>query len=206
MKQARDRLRVPSPTVLQMMKLVVLGSVASACLAFGARLSEEGVSKGSPWFIHVMEGLFLPLALALVAFPLLRKGQLKDWFILVLVAISVSVTLGVVILASVEYIRDRLIVRRQTPDYIPSGTVLVVIVLFSLTLYYLSRGIVPGRCPNCRRLMLLPDAKFRVRPDATQGRSYQCLGCRGQFRKPRGFWEAIPTDPSPPKPMKADER
>jgi hypothetical protein len=195
MKQAHSRLRIPSLTVLQLMKLVVLGAVPSACLSFGAQLAKEGVSKDSPWLIFVMEGLLIPLVLAMVAFPMLRKGQLKDWLIRVLVATSVSVATGSLILATVEEIRYRLIVRRQPFDYAGLGVATVVIVLFSLTLSYLSRGIIPARCPGCRRMTLLPDANFRVRSEARQGRSYQCLGCRGQFRNPRGFWEAIPTGP-----------
>jgi cytochrome c biogenesis factor len=196
MKQAR-RLRVPSLTILQMMKLVVMGSVASACLAFFARLSEEGVGHGSPWFIPLMGGLFIPLALALVAFPLLRKGQLKDWFILVLVAIPLSVILGVGFLEIVRVIRERSMGRQQPPlDYFELGMTSVIFILLGLALFYVFRRIVPARCPDCRRLTLLPDAKFRVQPDASRGRTYQCFRCQGQFRKLQGRWEAIPTDPS----------
>ncbi len=197
MKQARNRLRVPSPTVLQMMKLVVLASVASACLAFGARLSAEGVGRGTPWLIPVMEGLFMPLALALVAIPLLRKGQFKDWFIHVLVAIPLSITLWVAILTTVYQIRERSIRRPQPPtDYFVVGEVSLIFALLGLGLYYLSRRIVPARCPDCRSLSLLPDANFRVRSVASRSRTHRCFRCLVQFRELQGCWEAIPPDPS----------
>jgi hypothetical protein len=190
MKQARDRLRVPSPTVLQMMKLVVLGGVASACLAFGARLSDEGVGRGTPALIPIMEALGLPLALALVAFPLLRKGQFKDWFILVMVAISLSVTLGLGILGAVVAIRVRSSMRPPPPlDYSVVGGVSVTLAGLGLGLYYISRRIVPVRCPDCRRFGLLPE----------RGRFYRCFRCENAFRELRGLWEAIPGDPSPPE-------
>jgi hypothetical protein len=202
MKPARVRLRVPAPTVLQMMKLVVLGAVASSCLAFGVQLSKE--TSLDTWLLIAMEALLMPLATALVAFPLLRKGQLKDWLILALVATSVSVVLGIAVEAMVEVVRDRVFVRRQPLDYefFRERSIAIVIMLGmpGLALVYLLKRIVPGRCPDCRRLSLLPEAKFRVRSSARQGRSYQCLGCRGQFRNHRGYWEAIPTDSKSPMP------
>ncbi len=183
-----------------MMKLVVLGAVASSCLAFGVRLSEEGVGRGSPWFIIVMEGLLAPLALAIIAFPLLRRGQLKDWLILALVATSVLVALGFTVFVMVMVVGEQISGRGPRLDFTSLVIGSFFIAAFGLILLYLLRGIVPARCPDCRRLMLLPDAKFRVRPEVTRGRSYQCLGCRGRFQKPLGRWEPIPTEPGTPHP------
>ncbi len=190
MNQARDRPRMRPLTLLQMMKLVGFGGVVSAFLAFGSRLSDEGVGRSTPGLIPIMEALGLPLALALVAFPLLRKGQFKDWFILVMVAISLSVALGVGILAILEMIRQRSIMRPQPPlDYSVVGGVSVTLAGLGLALYYISRRIVPTRCPDCRRFGLLPE----------RGRFYRCFRCEKAFRELRGLWEAIPGDPSPPE-------
>jgi hypothetical protein len=198
MTQARGRFRLPTPTVIQMMKLVVLGAVVSSCLAFGLQLARE--LHLETWQIVVVEALIAPLATAITAFPLLRKGQLKDWLILACVSTSLIVTLGFVFVAMAEDVRRRTFVQRQPLD---DGFLLVgsiVVLLLCIGLIYLLNGLVPRRCPDCRRWTLLPQAKFIVRSEARQGRSYQCLGCRGLFHNRGGFWDAIPTDPEPPKP------
>ncbi len=67
-------------TLRQTMKLVVLAAVASACLAVGV---EHGAMFPQAWFGVVMtEAVVIPLVLAVVAFPLVRQGPLKDWLIL----------------------------------------------------------------------------------------------------------------------------
>ena len=81
-----------TPTVRQMMKLVVFAAVASLCLVPMVHWAEiDAVS----WpFVVLMEAVTIPMVLALVAFPLVKKGPLKDWLIRALLLTSVGVILG----------------------------------------------------------------------------------------------------------------
>jgi hypothetical protein len=79
-------------TLIQMMKLVIFAAAASMCLAPLVRLAEAGVVEWS-WVI-LGEAVGIPVVLALVAFPLVRRGPYKDWLIRTLLLTSVGIALG----------------------------------------------------------------------------------------------------------------
>jgi hypothetical protein len=185
----------PKLTLRQMMKLVAFGAVASLCLAPGVRLAEGGAGRWS--FVLLVEAVVIPLVLALVAFPLVRKGPLKDWLIRALLIVSVGVALAWAVVLLVWVINFHAS-RRVPLDYpFVSGIVAVIIVLGS-ALGILLRRVMPGRCPECQQPMLLPDAQVQRR--TTKERVYQCLSCEGRFRKLHGAWiAAVPELDSSPR-------
>jgi hypothetical protein len=81
-----------SLSLRQMMKLVIFAAAESMCLAPMVRLAEAGIVDWS-WVI-LGEAVAIPVVLALVAFPLVRRGPYKDWLIRTLLLISVSIALG----------------------------------------------------------------------------------------------------------------
>ena len=88
-----------TPTVRQMMKLVVFAAVASLCLVPVVRRAEIGAVS---WpFAVLMEAVAIPMVLAIVAFPLVKRGPLKDWVIRALLLTSVGVILGAAIYSMV---------------------------------------------------------------------------------------------------------
>jgi hypothetical protein len=74
------------------MKLVIFAAAASMCLAPMVRLADAGVVEWS-WVI-LGEAVGIPVVLAIVAFPLVRRGRSKDWLIRMLLLTSVSIALG----------------------------------------------------------------------------------------------------------------
>jgi hypothetical protein len=81
-----------SLTLRQMMKLVIFAAAASMCLAPMVSLAEAGAVEWE-WVI-LGEAVGIPVVLALVALPLVRRGPNKDWLILMLLLTSVSIALG----------------------------------------------------------------------------------------------------------------
>jgi len=75
-----------------MMKLVTFAAVALMCLAPVVRLAVIGAIS---WAWALMgEAIGIPVALALVAFPIVERGPFKDWLIRALLLCSVSIALG----------------------------------------------------------------------------------------------------------------
>lgn len=81
-----------SMTLRQMMKLVIFAAAASICLAPMVRLAEAGVVEWQ-WVI-LGEAVGIPVVLAIVAFPLVRRGPFKDWLIRTMLLTSVSIAMG----------------------------------------------------------------------------------------------------------------
>jgi hypothetical protein len=75
-----------------MMKLVIFAAAASICLAPMVRLAEAGVVEWQ-WVI-LGEAVGIPVVLAIVAFPLVRRGPFKDWLIRTMLLTSVSIAMG----------------------------------------------------------------------------------------------------------------
>jgi hypothetical protein len=184
----------PRLTLRQMMKLVAFGAVASACLAPALRLVEGGVGHWT--FFLLMEAVVIPLALALVAFPLVRKGLLKDWLIRALLMCSVGVALGWAV-AMLVWVVNFTVSRGVPVDYPFLSGIVVVIFVLGLAFTLLLRRAMPGHCPECKRLTLLPDALV-----ISNERAYRCLCCEGRFWKFSGSWKAVPPefDPLPSLP------
>jgi hypothetical protein len=168
-----------------MMKLVAFGAVASLCLAPGIRLAEG--SAGGWSFVLLLEAVATPLVLALVAFPLVQKGPLKDWLVRTLLMVSVSFALGWAV-ALLVWVINFHASRRVPVDYPFLSGIVVVIIVLGLALTLLLRRVVPGRCPECQQPTLLPDAL--VQPRSAKERVYQCLLCEGRFQKLHGAWNA----------------
>jgi hypothetical protein len=181
-----------------MMKLVVLAAVAAACLAPMVRLAEIGAVS---WpFALLMEAIAIPLVLALVTFPLARRGPLKDWLVRALLMTSAGVGLGAAIYSLLwASIGPPSLNIWATPG-MTVGFVLPCIVVLGLPFALLLRKVVPGWCPSCRSPTLIPDASVRSRPESGQERAYRCPCCEGRFRKHQGSWMGIPSDSTPISP------
>jgi hypothetical protein len=180
MEQAHPIPFRPSLSIRQMMKLVVFGAIASACLAPGYHLIELGVA---PWpGILIMESVVVPLVLALAAFPLVRKGSLKDWFIRAALLVSVTVAIVFGIYLTIFFFAG-LSGRQGRPDVTFLTIDVLVIAVLGLFLVELVRGLVPRRCSDCSRLTMIRDAKATVSPGDVRGKSYLCLCCQGQFHQ-----------------------
>src|SRR5262249_1789957 len=82
----------PTMSLLQLMELVIFAAAASFCLAPMIRLAMLGAVAWEWMLVGVAMGV--PVVLALVAFPLVRSGPLKDWLIRALLLASVGVGLG----------------------------------------------------------------------------------------------------------------
>jgi hypothetical protein len=96
----------------------------------------------------VWGAVVVPLVSALVAFPLVRKGPLKDWLIWSLLMTSVAVALGFAI-----YLMGYVLafsVRRGVPfDYRSLAMIAGVIFVLGVALALLLRRVIPGWCPDC---------------------------------------------------------
>jgi hypothetical protein len=189
MPMTATRVRLPRLrlTLRQMMKLVIIAAFASAAVAPIARLKDQG---GTPswWTVVVWAAVVAPLVSALVAFPLVRKGSLKDWLIRALLTVSVAVAFGLAIFFLVWQVRFA-ISRRISPDYhflLPTGAV-AILLGFAVTL--LVSRVIPRWCPDCYSPMLIPDVPARAQPGLARAKVYRCLGCKGHYQKVNGVWE-----------------
>ncbi len=150
-------------TLLQMMKLVVFAAVASLCLVPMVRLAEVGAVS---WpFAVLMGAVAIPMVLAIVAFPLIKRGPLKDWLIRALLMTSV----GVILLAAIYLILWGAVGLQSLNLWARSTAITVgflwgVIVVLGVPFLFLVQPLVPGRCPACKKWRLLQDATIRVPP------------------------------------------
>jgi hypothetical protein len=182
MDMAQPRSFRPSLSLRQMMKLVVFGAIASACLAPGYHLVENGVSTWPGCL--VLEGVAVPLALALAAFPLVRKGPLKDWLIRAALLVSVSFAVGFAIYLSI-FILTGWASRRMPPEigFLVADGLIITGLSFACVL--LAKDLIPRKCPDCSRWSMILDAKATVPPGGVRGRCYRCLCCQGRLHQPR---------------------
>jgi len=185
-------------TLRQSMKLVVFGAVASLILAPMVRLAETGAVT---WpFVFLLESMAIPLALALVMFPLVRQGPLKDWLIRALLLTSVGVGLGAAIYSLVWASKGPRSLNIWATSGMTVGIVWAFVVVLGFPFVVLLRKVMPGWCPACRAPTLVPDASMPDRLEFTRKRTYRCLSCEARFRKLHGSWRAVPSDPAPPRP------
>lgn len=87
--------RPPQFTLRQIQKIVIFMAVASACVAPGFELVRLGAADLGT--VLVMEGIAIPVVLAIATLFLIRPGPLRKWIIVVLVAISVGAEPGFVL-------------------------------------------------------------------------------------------------------------
>jgi hypothetical protein len=179
-------------TLRQMMKLVVFGAVASMCLAPMWRLADAGVVTWPQMLLG--EAVAIPTVLAVVAFPIVRKGPRRDWLIRALLATS----LGIGLLSTIYALFWASVGPPSLNLWAGSGATVgffrAVIVIFGFLFALLLRQVVPGWCPACRRFALLPYSTIRIRPESAPERAYQCLSCKGRLWKIDGPWLAVPAD------------
>lgn len=87
--------RPPQFTLGQIQKVVIFMAVASACIAPGFELVRLGAADLGT--VLVMEGIAIPVVLAIATLFLVRPGSLRKWIIVVLVAVSVGAEPGFVL-------------------------------------------------------------------------------------------------------------
>ncbi len=154
----RPRLTQSMP---QMMKLVIFAAAASACVTPFARLAIVGI--GTWWRTLVWSAVAVPLVLAVVAFPVLRKGPMKDWLIRALLLVSVADALGFAIWSLVRYLygyaTDRVLI-----SYVYLAESSGRVVLLGIAFIFLARGVILRWCPECRRPTLLSESTTVSRP------------------------------------------
>ena len=135
----------------------------------------------------------MPLVLAIVALPLVRKGPLKDWLIRILLLVPVGFTLlmnPVAFLVSAIVLRPSRRLPSDEPGMLVIGGCLGCIIVFGWAFAQFLRRVLPRRCPKCRLPTLLPSVP--IQPRIMKERVYQCISCEGRFRKLDGAWTAAP--------------
>jgi hypothetical protein len=144
------------------MKLVAFSAIVSFCLALGSRLEDELTgpldSKHralSRSIVLVMEGVGIPLVLAVVALPMLQKGPLKDWLIRILLLVPVSFTLftipGIFLVSAILHYRSGQLAGDDPGTLVKAGSIsLGCFIVLGWMFLHLLRRAVPGRCPECR--------------------------------------------------------
>jgi hypothetical protein len=179
-----------TPTLRQMMKLVAFAAIASLCLVPILRWVEIGAVS---WpFAILMEAVAIPMVLAIVALPMVRRGPLKDWLIRALLLTSIVIILGAAVYSlfwGATGPQTLNLWARSTGMTV--GFLRGVIIVLGLPFIALLHRLVPGRCPVCRQRRLLPDATIRVPSGTRPERAYRCLTCHGGFWKKEGYWVAV---------------
>jgi hypothetical protein len=94
-----------------------------------------------------MEAVVIPLALALVAFLLVRKGPFRDWLVRAFLMVSVGVALGWAV-AMLVFVVNFHVSRRVPVDSPFLAGIVGVIIVLSLALILLLRRVVPGLARN----------------------------------------------------------
>ncbi len=174
-------------SLTQMMKLVLFAAVASASVAPMAHLREAGVI-GS-WIVVILwGGVAAPLACALMAFLVIRRGPFKDWLIRAFLLASVGVALGYAIYleAWAAYLATR---GKLLYDFSFIETAGVIALLGFAAAVLLLR-VIPRWCPVCRLPALIPDVSARGGNRTENDRAYRCLACDDLYWKHNGGWES----------------
>jgi hypothetical protein len=184
--------KVPRPFRLslplrQMMKLVVFGAVASACLAAGVKHAEMFTQA---WFgVFMTEAMVIPLVLAVTAFPLVRQGPQKDWLIRALLLVSIAMAWTDALIYLVRAIG--LLTRGQHFYKFPWIETLATAIVLPGPLAWLFWSCSPAKCPDCRRLTLIRYSSDRMPPRMKGTPIYQCMRCEERYRKRAGDWEPL---------------
>src|SRR6187200_637805 len=85
----------PQLTLGQIQKLVIYLALILACVVPGAQLVRVGAADWGT--VLVMEGIAVPVVLAITTIFLVRAGPARKWIITVLAAIAVGVEPGFVL-------------------------------------------------------------------------------------------------------------
>jgi hypothetical protein len=136
-----------------MMKLVVFAATACAAVEPMAQLKEQGV-VGDWTAVMIWAAVAAPLACAVTAFPVIRRGPFRDWLIRVFLLASVSAALGFAFYIVGWHVL--LVTLRGRHLYAFSSLEgLAIIAALGLAFIFLLRRVVPGWCPECKLPILL---------------------------------------------------
>ena len=133
-------------TLRQMVKLIVLCAVGSACFAPIVHFAEAGVMSWGG--AALMGGIAVPISVAVASFIVVRRGPIKDWLIRTLLAISTSVALGIAVYILSFFFRRTSWWTFQRQSSYPL-LVAVAALMLGVCLTALARRVVPRRCPGC---------------------------------------------------------
>jgi hypothetical protein len=177
----------PQLTLRQMMKLVVLAAVASACLAAGVEYARMFPRAWSS--VLMTEGVVIPMVLALIAFPLVRRGPQKDWLIRILLMAAIAMAWTD---AFIDLIRAILLLNKGQHFYkFPWFTTTATVIVLPGPLLWLFWTCLPGKCPECRRLTLIRYSSGSLLSGLIGKPIYECTFCGGRYWKPNGNWEPL---------------
>lgn len=193
-----DQPRLLRLGIRQMLALVGFGAIGALVLTPMVRLLQLEVVD---WPEVVLVGIVtVSSSWALSALLLIRRGPFRDWFVMVLLSLTLCTILVIaVVLIAFAHPREasgivfagglaRLIVALLTFAMILGGLILAC-------LFVLSR-VIPKRCPRCRWWLLVRDVRSDVRAEAgpfvRQIPVRQCLGCGQRCWMPRAAWAPLP--------------
>jgi hypothetical protein len=176
-----------SLSLTQTMKLVLFAAVASGSVAPMAHLKEAGVLHS--WTaVVVWGGMAAPLACALTAFVVIRRGPSKDWLIRAFLLASVVFALGYAIYF--ETLAAYLATRGKWLYDFSFIETAGVIALLGFAAAVLLLRVIPRWCPVCRLPALIPDVFARGVNRTENERPYRCLACDDLFWKHNGVWQS----------------
>lgn len=184
--------------IRQMLVLVAFGAFGALVLTPMVRLAQLEVVG---WPEVVLAGaVSVPLAWALAAMVLFRRGPFRDWFVMGLLSLTLCAILGIVtVLIAVAQ-------PRAAAGIVFAGglaELIVALLMFAGFLggllwafsFALNRTI-PKRCPRCRWWLLVRDARSSVRAEAGPYVRHipvrQCLGCGQRCWRPQAAWVPLP--------------
>jgi hypothetical protein len=178
-----------------LMKLVVALATASACMTPFTRLVDLGMADWKS--VAVAGTVVVPLVLAVASFPLVRRGPLKDWLIAALLTCAVVaafVLVNVFLLLTFGAMLSRGMLPRAD-DLVQLAILMASEFVLGAGLVFLARRVVPRRCPQCRRFLLLRDNRLgSPRPEPWRPVPYLCLGCEARFLRVFRDWEPATMD------------
>ena len=182
-------------TLWQLMKLVAALCAASAVVAPLVRMT---LYAGAGWKTAAIFGaMTAPIVLAVVSFPLVRRGPWKDSLIAALLAIPVVLGFGLINAFLCFIVGWGRLFNRGFPlqDLAEFGALAAADVVLGLALIFLARRIIPRRCLRCRRFLLVRDDRPEARrPEPWRPVPYRCLGCEARFLRVFGHWDNLPGD------------
>lgn len=168
-------------TIRQLLKLILGCGLLSAYFIPAAR---SGPSEFNMVFASQL--LALPMVLGVPVMLLARRGPRKHWLLTLLFlpyAAGFAALCGLAVGVSlISLLRDR----RAIPGLLPFVPLSLV---FGWGTLWMTRQLIPARCPNCRRLALLTDPSANAYPHRPD-RHRICISCDRRFRWTRGApWE-----------------
>ncbi|WP_435007620.1 hypothetical protein P12x_004886 [Tundrisphaera lichenicola] len=185
-----DRRFRPQMTLRQIGVLVIFAALALSV----ARPTWQAAPD--PWAFALLTAVELPYVLLFPVLLLVRRGPLKGWIVAFLCGVPLLAMFlcGVPLLAMClfeNYVAATGYLGWDTYFHgVPPPLLIVLAIIDGLLLIgliYLSRWLIPRRCPNCRRPAMLIDPSVPRSLDFPgRRRARSCLACGSRFRRLRG--------------------